>query len=142
MIDKKNRLFFFSKMTNEFIDWSGENRVRTPLRGGGCNNFLNNNYTNQKFISGMGLKANTLMKSTQRPKGKEISFGGICLFCTYTYTDSSRFTFTSIQFKLKESERISPHLTHLENPMQLTNHFPSSSSSFILFFLSIPTNTE
>lgn len=56
-------------MTNEWIDWSGENRVRTPLRGGGCNNFLNNNYTNQKFALGMGLKANTLMKSTQRPKG-------------------------------------------------------------------------
>ncbi|XP_055324071.1 ETS-like protein pointed isoform X2 [Sitodiplosis mosellana] len=55
-------------MTNEWIDWSGENRVRTPLRGGGCNNFLNNNYTNQKVIFGMGLKANTLMKSTQRPK--------------------------------------------------------------------------
>lgn len=57
-------------MTNEWIDWSGENRVRTPLRGGGCNNFLNNNYTNQKVVFGMGLKANTLMKSTQRPKGK------------------------------------------------------------------------
>lgn len=56
-------------MTQEWIDWSGENRVRTPLRGGGCNNFLNNNYTTQKVVFGMGLKANTLMKSTQRPKG-------------------------------------------------------------------------
>lgn len=63
-------------MTNEWIDWSGENRVRTPLRGGGCNNFLNNNYTNQKVIFGMGLKANTLMKSTQRPKGKRQIFFG------------------------------------------------------------------
>lgn len=59
-------------MTNEWIDWSGENRVRTPLRGGGCNNFLNNNYTNQKAVFGMGLKANTLMKTTQRSKGNAI----------------------------------------------------------------------
>lgn len=59
-------------MTNEWIDWSAENRVRTPLRGGGCNNYLNNNYTNQKAIFGMGLKANTPMKSTQRSKGNAI----------------------------------------------------------------------
>lgn len=61
-------------MTNEWIDWSGENRVRTPLRGGGCNNFLNNNYTNQKVVFGMGLKANSLMKSTQRLKGNTIMY--------------------------------------------------------------------
>lgn len=59
------------KMTNEWIDWSDENRIRTPLRGAitSCNNLLNNNYTNSKFGFGMGLKANTV-KSLQRPKGK------------------------------------------------------------------------
>lgn len=61
------------KMTNEWIDWSDENRIRTPLRGAisSCNNLLNNNYTNCKFGFGMGLKANTVMKSSQRPKGKK-----------------------------------------------------------------------
>lgn len=58
-------------MTNEWIDWSNENRVRTPLRGGGCNNYLNNNYTNNKVGFGMGLKSNTIMKFSQRPKGKD-----------------------------------------------------------------------
>lgn len=63
-------------MTNEWIDWSGENRVRTPLRGGGCNNYLNNNYTSHKIGFGMGLKANALVKTLQRPKGKVRSFNG------------------------------------------------------------------
>lgn len=55
-------------MTNEWIDWSGDNRIRTPLRGGGCNNYLNNNYTSNK-MTGMGLKVHSMMKSLQRPKG-------------------------------------------------------------------------
>lgn len=60
-------------MTNEWIDWSDENRIQTPSRGAmiNCNNPLNNNYTNSKFGFGMGLKANTVMKSSQRPKGKK-----------------------------------------------------------------------
>lgn len=68
------------KMTNEWIDWSNEHRVRTPLRGGGCNNYLNNNYTSQKIGFGMGLKANTLVKTLQRPKGKTFNRRFI-IFC-------------------------------------------------------------
>lgn len=66
------------KMTNEWIDWSDENRIRTPLRGAitSCNNLLNNNYTNSKFGFGMRLKANTVMKSSQRPKGNKNPFVG------------------------------------------------------------------
>lgn len=57
-------------MTNEWIDWSSENRIRTPLRGGCCNNYLNNNYTSYKMAAGAGLKVQSMMKSLQRPKGK------------------------------------------------------------------------
>ena len=57
-------------MTNEWIDWTGENhRIRTPLRAGACSNYLNNNYTNHK-MNGMGFKVHSMMmKSLQRPKG-------------------------------------------------------------------------
>lgn len=55
-------------MTQEWIDWTSDNRIRTPLRGGGCNNYLNNNYTSNKMI-GSGLKTHSMMKSLQRPKG-------------------------------------------------------------------------
>ncbi|XP_031620965.1 ETS-like protein pointed isoform X2 [Contarinia nasturtii] len=82
-------------MTNEWIDWSSENanRVRTPLRGGGCNNFLNNNYTNQKVISGMGLKANTLMKSTQRPKEMPIGMPPLTPGSNKTLTEALKASF-------------------------------------------------
>lgn len=58
-------------MTQEWIDWTGDNRIRTPLRGGGCNNYLNNNYTSNKMAAaaGLGLKTPSMMKSLQRPKG-------------------------------------------------------------------------
>lgn len=56
-------------MTNEWIEWAGDSRLRTPLRGS-CNNFINNNYNNNKIISGMGLKAHSVMKSMQRPNNK------------------------------------------------------------------------
>lgn len=60
-----------ARMTQEWIDWTGDNRIRTPLRGGGCNNYLNNNYTSNKMAAaaGMGLKTQSMMKSLQRPKG-------------------------------------------------------------------------
>lgn len=54
-------------MTNEWIDWSSENRIRTPLRGS-FNNYTNNN--NQSNYKIMGLKTHSVMKSLQRPKGK------------------------------------------------------------------------
>lgn len=56
---------------NEWIDWSSgcvDSRIRTPLRGSSCNNFVNNNYNNNK-ITPMGLKVHSAMKSLQRPKG-------------------------------------------------------------------------
>lgn len=56
-------------MTQEWIDWTADNRIRTPLRGGGCNNYLNNNYTSNKMIGATGLKTHSMMKSLQRPKG-------------------------------------------------------------------------
>lgn len=56
-----------ANMTNEWIDWSGDGRIRAPLRGS-CHNFINNNYTTK--IAGMGLKVHSMMKSLQRPKGK------------------------------------------------------------------------
>lgn len=53
-------------MTNEWIDWSGDSRLRTPLRGS-CNNFINNNYNNNnKTVGGIGLKVHSVMKSMQR----------------------------------------------------------------------------
>lgn len=63
-------------MTQECFDWCSENRIRPPLRGTSCNNYLNNNnnYPNNKMASGMGLKASALMKSLQRPKGIFFSF--------------------------------------------------------------------
>ena len=38
-------------MTNEWIEWTGENRIRTPsmFRGSSCSSFLNNNQHNYKF---------------------------------------------------------------------------------------------
>lgn len=59
------------KMTNEWIDWSCESRIRTPLRSsGGCNNYLNNNYAHSnKMATGMGHKVQSMMRSFQRPKG-------------------------------------------------------------------------
>lgn len=55
-----------TKMTNEWIEWTGENRIRTPLRGSYNNNYLNNNQTNYKV---MGLKTHS--RSLLRPKGKK-----------------------------------------------------------------------
>ena len=57
-------------MTNEWMEWAGDGRIRTPLRGSSCNsNFINNNnYATSKF-SEMGLKVHSVMKSLQRPKG-------------------------------------------------------------------------
>lgn len=52
-------------MTNEWIEWAGDSRLRTPLRGS-CNNFINNNYNNNKIVGGMGLKVHSVMKSMQR----------------------------------------------------------------------------
>lgn len=60
-------------MTNEWIDWSGDGRIRAPLRGS-CHNFINNNYTTK--IAGMGLKVHSMMKSLQRPKGKCLPLKG------------------------------------------------------------------
>lgn len=60
---QKNKIS--DNMTNEWIDWSSENRIRTPLRGS-FNNFTNNNQSNYKI---MGLKSHSVMKSLQRPKG-------------------------------------------------------------------------
>lgn len=57
-------------MTQEWIDWSSENRMRAPLRGAACNNYLNNNYANNKMATAMGHKTTSMMKSLQRPKGR------------------------------------------------------------------------
>lgn len=62
-------------MTNEWIQWS-DSRIRTPLRGSSCQNFLNNNnYTannsvNSLKYSGMGIKTHAAMKVFHRTKGK------------------------------------------------------------------------
>lgn len=74
-------------MTNEWIEWAGDSRLRTPLRGS-CNNFINNNYNNNKIVGGMGLKVHSVMKSMQRQnftKGNLSFFlvanSFFCIFC-------------------------------------------------------------
>lgn len=82
-------------MTQEWIDWSSDNCIRTPLRGGG-NNYLNNNYTSNKMAAaaGMGLKAPSMMKSLQRPKGRYISTSRSLLRIQITFSSCNWHRFS------------------------------------------------
>lgn len=46
MAEKLNSIeFSLPNMTNEWIEWTGDNRLRTSTyRGSGCSNYLNNNH--------------------------------------------------------------------------------------------------
>lgn len=49
MADKILSDFSPPNMTNEWIEWTGENRMRTSnYRGSSCSNYLNNNHHNYK----------------------------------------------------------------------------------------------
>lgn len=53
-------------MTNEWVEWFSDNRIKTSIRGN-SNNFFSSYQCNK--ISGMGLKTHTIMKSLQKPRG-------------------------------------------------------------------------
>ncbi|GAB0091000.1 ETS-like protein pointed [Sergentomyia squamirostris] len=53
-------------MTNEWVEWFGDNRIKTSIRGGNTSNFFSSYQGNK--ISGMGLKTHTIMKSLQKPR--------------------------------------------------------------------------